>query len=89
MVLTRFWLLVLALAVFSSAVVVINAKHQNRKAFVDLQTLHKQRDEMEIRWGRLQLEQGAWTTHGRVEQLARKELDMVTPPIKSVVVLQP
>ena len=89
MLLTRFWLLVLTLAVFGSAVTVINAKHQNRKAFVDLQALHKQRDEMEIQWGKLQLEQGAWTTHGRVEQLARKDLDMITPPTKSVVVIQP
>ena len=79
----------LSIAVLVSAMAVIYAKHENRKHFVELQALLKQRDEMEINWGRLQLEQGAWATHGRIEQLARKKLDMITPPTQSVVVVQP
>lgn len=79
----------LVAAILSSAIGVINAKHQNRQSFGNLQSLQKQRDEMEIEWGRLQLEQGAWATHGRVEQLARKQLDMIIPPTKSIVVIQP
>lgn len=87
--LRQIWLMVLVAAVLGSAVAVIDATHLSRKTFVKLQELQKQRDEMEIQWGKLQLEQGAWTTHGRVEQLARKELDMVTPPSQTVVVVQP
>jgi cell division protein FtsL len=86
---SRIAMVLLSLAVLVSAMAVIYIKHENRKHFVELQALLKQRDEMEINWGRLQLEQGAWATHGRIEQLARKKLDMITPPTQSVVVVQP
>ena len=79
----------LVVAILLSAIGVINAKHQSRLSFGNLQVLQKQRDEMEIEWGRLQLEQGAWATHGRVEQLARKQLGMTIPPTQSIVVLRP
>jgi cell division protein FtsL len=89
MMLRQIGLMVLVVTVLASAVAVIDATHLNRKTFVKLQELQKQRDEMEIQWGKLQLEQGAWTTHGRVEQLASKELDMIMPPSQSVVIVQP
>lgn len=89
MAVRRIAVVLLGLVVLVSAMMVIYAKHENRKYFVELQALQKQRDEMEIDWGRLQLEQGAWATHGRIEQLARKQLDMIIPPTQSVVVVQP
>jgi len=89
MVVRRFAVVLLGLAVLASAMAVIYATHENRKYFVELQALENQRDEMEIDWGRLQLEQGAWATHGRIEKLARKQLDMIIPPTQTVVVVQP
>lgn len=76
-------------AVLVSAIVVIYVKHENRRSFVELQVLQKHRDEMVVYWGQLQLEQGAWATHGRVEQLARTRLGMVTPDAKSLVLIKP
>ena len=76
-------------AVLSSAISVVNAKHQARKAFVELQALQKLRDEMQVNWGRLQLEQAAWSTHGRVEQIASSRLEMVMPAEDSVKVINP
>ena len=58
MVVRRFAVVLLGLAVLASAMAVIYATHENRKYFVELQALENQRDEMEIDWGRLQLEQG-------------------------------
>ena len=55
---------------------VVYSKHSDRKAFVELQSLQKQFDELQVEWRRLQLEQSTWATHSRVERLAREKLDM-------------
>jgi cell division protein FtsL len=80
---------VLAVLVMISAFGVIYAKHQSRKQFVELQALHKARDDMDIEWGQLQLEQGTLATHSRVEKTAGTRLGMVMPDTKQVVILQP
>ena len=77
--------LLLALVV-ASAVAVVLHKHQSRRGFVELQRLEDQRDRLQVQWGRLRLEQGAWSTHGRVERLAREQLDMVAPGGDTVVI---
>ncbi len=69
----------LVLAIMGSALGVIYSKHESRKLFVQLQELHKQIDELDIEWGRLQLEQSAWSSHGRIEDVARKQLKMKLP----------
>ncbi len=79
----------LAAAVIGSALGVVYAKHTSRKLFVELQTLEKIRDEMEVEWGQLQLEQSTWGTHARVEGIARERLEMVMPPVESVVIVEP
>ena len=79
----------LVVAVIVSAVAVVYAKHQSRKLFVALQGLEAERDEMNIEWGQLQLEQSTWATHGRVEELAREQLKMTTPVQDAVVIVWP
>ena len=81
-------LVVLVLAVLASAIGVIYAKHEGRKQFVQLQVLEKQRDQMNVEWGQLQLEQGTWATHSRVERVARKRLGMQMPDAESVVIIR-
>jgi len=83
----RVTLLVLLLAMFSSAIAVIDARHESRKLFVQLQLAERQRDQMNEEWGRLQLEQATWATHGRIERLAREKLDMVVPPSDQMVLV--
>lgn len=80
---------VLMLAVIASALGVVYAKHQSRKLFVALQGLEAERDEMNIEWGQLQLEQSTWATHGRVEEIAREQLKMTTPAPDTVVIVWP
>jgi cell division protein FtsL len=79
---------ILVIAVLASAVGVIEAKHQSRKRFVALQALEKARDQMNVEWGQLQLEQGTWATHSRVERIARKKLHMVNPKMEAVVIVK-
>lgn len=75
--------------VMLSAFGVIYTKHQSRKTFVEIQQLHKQIDDLNVEWGRLQLEQGTWSAHGRVEAMARAQLKMQLPNINEVVYIQP
>ena len=71
-------LLVLILFVVNvvTAVGVVYSKHSMRKSFIELQAMQNDFDELQIEWGRYQLEQSAWATHGRVEKIAREKLDM-------------
>src|SRR5262245_11506506 len=68
------WLLLLA-----SAIGVVLTKHQARSLFIQLQGLTSERDSLDIEWGQLKLEQSAWATHGRVEQTAHAQLNMIVP----------
>jgi cell division protein FtsL len=72
-------LAVLVLAVMASALAAVYAKHQNRKLFTEMQALIAERDQLDVDWSRLQIEQSAWSTHARVEQLARGEMGMRSP----------
>ncbi len=79
---------VLVLAVLISAIGVIYVKHESRRLFVQLQALEKERDQMNVEWGQLQLEQGTWATHSRVERVARKRLGMEIPTLGSVTIIR-
>lgn len=82
-------LLLLAVGVFASAIGVVYSIHQSRKLFVQLQSLQAQRDEMEVEWGRLQLEQSTWATDARIEDLASRKLDMIIPSPEAIVMVKP
>jgi len=79
----------LVLLVLVSAVSVVYARHQGRKLFIDLQALGKERDNMDIEWGQLQLEQGTLTTQGQVERAARDRLGMVNLSADNMVIVKP
>jgi len=77
----------LAAAVVVSSVWVIKAKHQSRQLFVELEALNRERDRLQIDWGRLQLEQSTWGTHPRIESLALERLNLGTPVAEEVIVV--
>lgn len=79
---------ILLMSVMASAFAVVVSKHQTRVLFVELQQVRKQIDELNIEWGRLQLEQSAWSAHGRIERIARKRLNMKLPAAQEVVYFQ-
>ena len=88
----RVWrILVSALwvAVLGSSLAVVYGKHQARTRFIELQRLTGERDELDIEWGQLQLEQSTWGTHGRVERVARDDLRMLIPRATDLRIVQP
>ncbi|MFM8846408.1 MAG: cell division protein FtsL [Gammaproteobacteria bacterium] len=80
---------ILWLAVLASAAGAIFVKHRARELFVELERVNRERDQLEIEWGQLQLEQSAWSTHAFVENVAATNLGMRTPPPKQIEVVAP
>jgi cell division protein FtsL len=76
------------MAVLASALAAVYARHEARKLFVELQALERARDELDIDWGRLRIEQGMLATHARVERLASEKLGMRLPAAAEVSVAQ-
>jgi cell division protein FtsL len=72
-----------------SAAAAIYCKHGAREMFVQLERLNARRDNLEIEWGQLQLEQSAWSTHAFVERVASARLKMAMPPPKEIEIISP
>jgi len=87
--LRAFLLAVLALAAVATAVGVVHARQQHRLAYIELNRLHAERDELNIEFSRLQLEQATWSEPNRIEQVATERLGMQFPEAADVVVLRP
>jgi cell division protein FtsL len=83
-VVATLWVVALA-----SAAGAIYSKHRARELFVTLERLNSQRDNLEIEWGQLQLEQSAWSTHAFVERVASTKLHMASPPPKDIELIAP
>jgi cell division protein FtsL len=76
-------------ATLASAAGAIYCKHRSRTLFVELEALNSRRDQLQIEWGQLQLEQSAWSTHAFVERVANSRLEMSIPPASAVRIVKP
>ena len=80
-------LILLLIGAVASGIGVVSSRQQSRQLFSALSELERERDELNIEYGRLQLEQATWTETNRLEQLARNQLGMVFPgPAETVVI---
>ena len=71
-----------------SALALVYTKHESRKLFVELEQLTDQRDELNIEWGQLQIEQSTWATHARIEQVATDDLQLTRPETAEIFVIE-
>lgn len=79
--------LLLALVLVVCALSVVSARHQARKLFVTLQSEQARARDLDVEWGRLQLEISTWLMHNRVEEVAHGRLHMSVPDPARVYVL--
>jgi len=78
---------ILLVLVIACALSVITSQHQARKLFNDLENEQSAAKKLDEEWTQLQLEQGTWATHKRVESVASRQLGMRLPdPTTTVVV---
>jgi cell division protein FtsL len=80
--------MVFAIVCVVSAMAVIYTKHESRRLFVDLEQLTTDRDELNIEWGQLQIEQSTWATHARIEKVATEDLALVRPKSTEIYVIE-
>jgi cell division protein FtsL len=88
----RLLLLVMPLlwcAVLASSAGAVYSKYRARDLFVELERLNSARDELDAEWGRLQLEQSAWSAYGFVERVASERLHMSIPDSHDIEILSP
>ena len=79
--------LTLAVCVAASGVWIVEVEHRSRQLFIEAERLSRQQDELQIDWGRLQIEQSTFGTHSRVEALAREQLRLTAPRDDQLVVV--
>jgi cell division protein FtsL len=77
------------LAVLASSAGAIYCEHRSRELFIQLEALNGRRDNLQIEWGQLQLEQSAWSSHAFVERVASTRLHMAMPAPQSIEVVSP
>ncbi|MGK0674306.1 MAG: cell division protein FtsL [Halothiobacillaceae bacterium] len=70
-----------------SAIGVVQAEHRERKYVLAQERALQHRDELEIEWERLQLEEAALAAHGRVDTIARERLRMAPPRHDAVIMV--
>ncbi len=86
---SRLLLVVLLACTIASAIGVVFMRHRHRQLFVELSRLEHARDELNIEFGRLQLEQATLAQATRVDQEARGRLGMKFPDAGDIVVVRP
>lgn len=79
---------VIAVICLISAVAVVGVRHENRISFIELQALYQERDNLNIEWRRLLLEQAALSRYKQLEDWASSNLTMEAPE-QQIVLLVP
>ncbi|MGH8037127.1 MAG: cell division protein FtsL [Stenotrophomonas sp.] len=86
---SRLLLVVLLACTIASAIGVVFMRHRHRQTFVELSRVERARDDLNIEFGRLQLEQATLAEATRVDRVARERLGMKFPEAADVVVIRP
>jgi cell division protein FtsL len=68
--------IVLAAVLVGCALSTVNARYQARQLFIDVGRLEQQQRQLDIDWAQLQLDQSTLGKNERIEQIARKDLNM-------------
>jgi cell division protein FtsL len=79
---------VLLLALLVSGISVIYTTFKNRSMLNELQQLRNQRNELQVQWGQLLIEQSTFSLDSRIERKAIEELQMIVPEFSDVVMVR-
>ena len=79
--------LILFFALIFSSLGLVDAQHQARKLYIELEHLNQTEKQYNQEYGQLQLEQSTWAMHSRIEQIATQQLQMQVPDAKRIQVV--
>lgn len=71
------------------ALSIVTSQHRVRKLRVELEEAQAVARQLAVEWGQLQLEQGTWAMHARVEKIATTQLRMHVPDAKHIRIIVP
>ncbi|MCB1738787.1 MAG: cell division protein FtsL [Gammaproteobacteria bacterium] len=80
-------LIALSVLLIGSSVGLVYTQHARRTLFGELRELEQTRDQLQIEWGQLQIEQSTLAAPERVEQLAAEKLRLYSPDAQQVELL--
>ena len=76
--------LLLLLVLVGCALGLVQAQHQARKLYAEREQAQAQARELDVEYGRLQLEAGTWSRPARIAQIAARRLGMQGPEPRRV-----
>ena len=82
--------LLLLVLIFATALSVVQVTHLTRQQLITQDELLQQRDELDLEWRYLLVEEEFYSQHARIEEIAKTQLNMKRPTSKEeqVVVVQ-
>jgi cell division protein FtsL len=85
----RFWgqFFLLLGGIGATALAVVLTTFNSRHSLNQLQKLEEERNQLQVEWGQLLLEQSSLVAQGKMEETAISQLNMEVPSMERVVVL--
>jgi len=80
--------IILSCLCFISAIQLLLIRYENRQSFIELQQLKQQRDQLNIEWGQLQLEQSTYAQQDRIETISKQRLQMRLPELHNTIIIK-
>jgi cell division protein FtsL len=80
--------LLLLLVLVVCALGLVTSQHKARKLFSELERAEARAHELDVEYGKLQLEASTWGLHARVERVATGTLGMRAPDARRVHVIR-
>jgi len=82
-----FFIVALAAINVCSAVAVVYTKHLSRQRYAEISQIQQTKDELDVQWSQLQIEESTFSEHGLVDRTARDRLGMVLPGHKGSIMI--
>ncbi len=82
------FLILLFFSVIGSALAVVVSAHKNRQLMIAQEQLIQEKDELDVEWRHLIIEQNALTEHNRIERSVHEKLGMRRPSREDEVLLR-
>ena len=82
-----FLVVVLWVLVIASALSVVYVTYDTRVKFNALETLRREKSQLQVVWGQYLLEESTWEAYGRVEKLAKEKLSMTVPKAEDIIMI--
>ena len=77
-------LVVLVAAIITTTFLIVGVTYETRQQFADLETIRNEQRSLEEEWGRLLLEESAFSSPSRVERVAKDQLGMILPEAETI-----